>query len=272
MNVSLRVVFDPDANPGFGVVVRAVDEPGDGCSGLVGLEHQHCVPGASPRFEIAFTNPSSAPVPLNTHDPNGGYNFRAELIGDNQFIVDRVPIYIIPTNVTHAAPPVPQVAPSGSYWQDVASSGCVGNQRPDWHDLTWSADVPQGTSVSFNVCASDKTTDLTNCPLKTLCTISGGIACTSNSQCGNGFCSTAGNCQTVTANACASDTDCSAGGHCRSAKCTFDSQPVYVGGILGSANYAANLRMNIAMTGNTTANVAPTVHDWSLTYVCNNIL
>jgi hypothetical protein len=44
---------------------------------------------------------------------------------------------------------------------------------------------------------------------------------------------------------------------------------VYIGGVLGMQDYSTSLRMNIAMTGNTTANTSPTVHTWSLNYVCN---
>ena len=50
-------MFEPDDNPGFIVTVRAIDQVGDGCSGLIGVEHQNCVPGASPRFTIDFENP-----------------------------------------------------------------------------------------------------------------------------------------------------------------------------------------------------------------------
>ena len=271
MNVRAQVVFDPDPNPGFEISVKAIDEPGDGCSGLVGIEHQHCVPGASPRFDISFTNPASSPVQLNKNDPNGGYNFRAELIGDNTFIVDSVPIYIIPV-APMASDVIGTVAPSGSYWQDVASAGCTGNQRPDWHDLTWSAAVPQGTSLSFNVCAADKTTDLASCPIIPLCTISGGGACSSDADCTDGFCSAEKNCQTITAGSCSNDSQCGTGASCRSGKCTFTSQPIYVGSVLGGSNYAANLRMQIAMTANVPANTAPVMHDWSLTYLCNNML
>jgi hypothetical protein len=93
-----------------------------------------------------------------------------------------------------------------------------------------------------------------------------------DANCTNGYCSTSGNCQTVTAGACTSDMQCTSGATCRSNKCTFAGQPVYIGGVLGSANYEANLRMQISMTANTADNTGPTMHDWSLTYVCNNIL
>ena len=98
MDVRVIVKFDPDANPGFQVAITAIDEVGDGCSGVVGTEHQNCAPGATPRFNIAFTNPLPG-VPLHPTDPKGGYTFRAQLIGDDQFIVEEVPIYIIPANL-----------------------------------------------------------------------------------------------------------------------------------------------------------------------------
>lgn len=270
MNVSLRIVFEPNANPGFNVVVRAIDALGDGCSGLVNNEHQRCVPGASPRFEVSFQNPVSAPIAANPSDPNGGYNFRAELIGDQQFIVDKVPIYIVPRDVNAMPMPVAQVTPSGKYWQDVKSPGCIGTQRPDWRDLSWSAEVPQGTKVDFGVCASDVMTDLSTCTVTPLATITGGAACTQDSDCTNGFCSTARNCHTITAGSCAVDNDCSTGATCLSSKCTFRGQPVYVGGVLGDRNGTSSLRMQIGLTANTTANTSPTVHDWALTYICNS--
>jgi hypothetical protein len=32
------------------------------------------------------------------------------------------------------------------------------------------------------------------------------------------------------------------------------------------------VRMNVELTANVAANTAPTVHDWSVTYVCNSAL
>jgi hypothetical protein len=272
MNVSARVVFDPDANPGFAVSVKAVDQPGDGCSGLVGIEHQHCLPGATPRFEIQFNNPVNAPVPLNSKDPNGGYNFRAELIGDSQFIVDKVPIYIIPRDVDNMTKAVPKVATNGSYWQDLTANNCVGTQRPDWRDLTWNALVPDGTSVSFSVCASDKASDLATCTPTPLCTVTGGAACTTDTNCPNGYCSAQKNCQQITGRSCNVNADCASGSTCISSKCVYTGQPVYAGAVLGSGNYTSNLRMKVGLTANTTANTAPTVNDWSLSYLCNTAL
>ena len=271
MDVSAQVVFEPDANPGFIYEVKAIDAPGDGCSGMANNEHQNCLPGATPKFTVLFTNPKSAPVPLNdeTKDPNGGYNFRVELIGDNKFVVDQVPLYIMPINVTSTNVPEPQVASSGTYSQDLSASSCTGNLLPDWRDLKWDSTIPNGTSVSFRVCTSDSA--LTGCIATPLCTITGGAACTDSSTCGDGFCSTTDhNCQTIKGKSCTKDADCTTGATCKSARCTFSGQPVYIGEALGNGNYTTNLRMFIDLTGNTVANTAPTVHDWSLSYVCNS--
>jgi hypothetical protein len=269
MNVSVRVVFDPDANPGFGVVVRAVDSAGDGCSGLVGNEHQKCAPGASPKFEVEFTNPAASPVKNNTNDPNGGYSFRAELIGDNQFVVDKVPIYIVPHNVS-MPDPTPIYVPTGSYWQELSATKCVGTQRPDWHDLTWNANIPDGTTVSFAVCASDDKTQLSNCTPAPLAKVTGGRACTQNSDCTDGYCAATKTCHFVTGPSCSEDKDCPRGSSCKAGVCKFSGQPVYIGDALKDKNYTSNLRMQIGMTANTTANTAPTVYDWSLNYFCNS--
>ncbi|MEY4580731.1 MAG: hypothetical protein RL701_5434, partial [Pseudomonadota bacterium] len=271
MNVSVRVVFEPDANPGFGLTIKAVDKPGDGCSGLVGNEHQRCAPGASPRFELNFTNPKNAPVVSNPHDTYGGYNFRAELIGDSAYVVDQVPIYIIPRTVNRDEP-VPLVAPTGTYWQNVTAADCSGNLRPDWHDLTWNAAIPNGTSVVFGMCASDRAEDLVNCTAKTIATITGGGSCTNDAGCPGGYCSSEKNCHVITRGSCTSDDECGTGSTCVSSKCTFKGQPVYVGSALGTGNYTANVRMNVVLNANVTANTGPTVHDWSLTYVCNSAL
>jgi hypothetical protein len=269
MNVSLRVVFEPDANPGFGLVVRAIDAPGDGCPGLIGAEHQRCAPGASPRFEVAFTNPMNRPVPANPRDPYGGYSFRAELIGDNQFIVDKVPIYIIPQVLTPPPPP-PVFVPSGTYWQDLSSSNCVGTQRPDWHDLSWNADIPDGTTVSFGVCAADDKTQLKNCMATPFATVTGGRSCARDSDCTDGYCSSKNTCQFITGARCSADKDCMRGATCKSNVCKYRGQPVYIGDALKEKNYTTNLRMQIGLTANTTANTAPTVYDWGINYFCNS--
>jgi hypothetical protein len=46
---------------------------------------------------------------------------------------------------------------------------------------------------------------------------------------------------------------------------------VYIGDALRDKNYTANLRMQIGLTANTSANTAPTIYDWSLNYFCNSV-
>jgi hypothetical protein len=274
MDVSVRVVFDPDANPGFGVVVKAVDTAGDGCSPPVNEVHQNCTPGATPRFEISFTNPLSAPVPLNSlmKDPNGGYNFRAELIGNEQFIVDQVPIYIIPKAVVNV--PVPQVYASGTYTQDLAGSGCTGKtDLPDWNELTWNATIPNGTNVAFSACAGTSPGALASCTLTPLCTITGGAACSASAPCPtDSLCSASGNCWKITRNTCTDNSQCKSGSSCKSGTCVYPGQPVDVGDLLGAQNFERNLRVEIGLNANTTTNVGPTVHDWQINYLCKSSL
>lgn len=276
MNVTVRVIFEPDANPGFNVTVKAIDQAGDGCSGLIGITHQKCIPGAIPRFRIEIANPAAPNnVPLNPMDPNGGYNFRAELIGDGQFIVDYVPIYIIPKPAPPLPPPPPMYYPSGEYHQDVASPGCNGNQAPDWRDLDWSADVYKNTSITFNACAAQTEAGLASCMPRQIAKVTGGADCTSNAQCPIGYCNTdIGVCQITTAGSCMTSADCPSNAFCdnTSKLCTFNSQPVYIGKVLGELNFKSFMRMSIGLTGTTPYKAPPVLHRWEMTYICNQVL
>jgi hypothetical protein len=274
MDVSARVVFDPDANPGFLVNVEAIDRPGDGCDGLIGLEHQNCRPGATPTFNISFTNPLETPVPPNPDDPGGGYWFRADLIADGKYFVDAVPIYVVPSDVDGSnEPPEPQLEPTGSYWQDLSSGGCAGNERPDWQDLFWTAEIPDGTGVDFNVCTAETLPELETCSYTHIASVRGEGSCATDADCARGFCAPEGVCQVVSSGNCMDDTQCPAGAYCETATntCIFAGQPVFVGSVLGDGNLFTYLRMNIELSANTMTNEGPTVHDWALTYLCRNV-
>ncbi|HKP64278.1 MAG TPA: EB domain-containing protein [Polyangiales bacterium] len=272
MDVGVRVVFSPDANPGFGLVVKAVDTTGDGCKPPVNEVHQDCTPGATPRFEITFSNPLATPVPINPNDPKGGYSFRAELIGNDQFIVDQVPIYVVPKAVVNV--PVPTVYPSGSYSQNLAGGACAGKtELPDWNELTWNATIPNGTSVSFSGCGAGTVAGLATCTATPICTITGGAACDASVPCPTGsLCSTGGNCWKITGATCTTNSQCKAGATCMAGTCVWANQPLDVGDVLGEQNYQPNLRVQIGLTANTALNVGPTVHDWQLSYLCKSAL
>jgi hypothetical protein len=274
MDVSVRVVFDPDANPGFGVVISAVDQPGDGCDGLVGITHQDCVPGATPTFHIAFTNPHDDPVPLNPNDPKGGYWFRADLIASGKYFVAAVPIYIIPRDVDGSAPGTePLLYDTGIYVQDIDFPlGCIGTESPDWSHLTWSADLPAGTAIDFAACTADTPAELDACAPIVVARVVGTGACTNDAMCGLGFCAQNGVCQTITSGVCVDDSQCALGADCVSGTCVYAGQPVYIGSVLGPGNFLPNLRMRITLSANVAANDAPTLFDWALTYLCRGNL
>ena len=277
MNVTLNVNFTPDANPtpnGFAVSTKAIKQPGDGCDSVVGVEFKSCLPGAKPRFEVSFTNPLNAPVPRNPNDPKGGYSFRAELIGNGK-IVDMVPIYIVPEAVVNVPPP-PTYYPTGTYWQTLSGNGCAGKtDLPDWSDLSWNADVPDGTSVSFAVCTGDSAAAAENCTAPTpICTITGSAqTCSMSTPCPTGsVCSAYGNCHRITGGSCTTNTQCTGGATCQSNVCVYSNQPVDVGAALGGRNYASNLRVRIGLTANTMTNTGPVVNNWSINYLCKNAL
>jgi hypothetical protein len=275
MDVTVRVLFDPDPNPGFIVKVKAIDQAGDGCDGLVGLTHQKCAPGATPRFQISFENPPGAPVALNPNDPKGGYSFRAELIGDNQFIVDKVPIYIIPTPGPMGPPTPTQYYTQGTYWQDTGSPGCKGNQAPDWRDLSWNAEVYANTSVTFSACTAQTTAALASCTPHEIASITGTGTCTTTADCPSGYCDTSVHvCQVATAGTCANSTQCASNAFCdmTMGKCVFNGQPVYIGAVLAAENFNSYIRMKIDLHGTPPFTSPPVVHSWDMTYLCTQAL
>jgi hypothetical protein len=87
-----------------------------------------CQPGAVPYFHVSFTNPYDNPVPTNPADPNGGWHFKLTLVGDGQYLLDEVPVYIVPSDVMVPEPPSDDGAgafqESGSYEQQVYGAGC----------------------------------------------------------------------------------------------------------------------------------------------------
>lgn len=276
MDVRVIVKFDPDANPGFLVTVTAVDEIGDGCSGIVGAEHQNCAPGATPRFNIEITNPLPG-VPKHPTDPNGGYTFRAQLIGDNQFVVEEVPIYIIPESLDTMGPAEPPVYAEGTYWQDTTSPGCVDqNQTPDWADLSWVADVYRNTTIEFIACTATTEATLSSCTPVEVAEITGAGDCTTDADCPVGYCDTdIGVCQITLGGACTLDAECADNAYCDemgSRRCTYQSQPVYVGEALRNRNFQRYIRMQINMRVTEPFDDPPVLHSWELTYFCTNNL
>lgn len=268
MDVSVGVVYSPDANPGFLFAAQAVDKAGDGCgppAPVAGIpEHQNCLPGAVPNFQVSFTNPINSPVAANTNDPNGGYNFKVELIGDGKYVLDSIPVYIIPTT-----PPVTYV-PAASYWQDIYAGGCKGNDLPDWSDLSWEATLPEGTSIKYEACAAETQAGLDTCAYSTVATVRASGACTADSQCTNGHCAPNGLCQYLTGATCTEDAQCASSAVCVNTLCTYAEQPADIAAAIGTNNHWPYLRVRITLNSNSTQSNAPTLYNWNATYICSS--
>jgi len=191
----------------------------------------NCLPGSAPKFTVTFTNPSNAPVEPNMNDPYGGYHFRLRITGDKQYLLDEVPVYIIPTNHAPMGPPGGGMASgyevSGTYEQDILSAICpLVTDLPQWSDMFVSAGMPEGTSMDIELCTKDKTEDLAGCVwsnggsgTRKKVTVRSQGTCNNDNQCrnvvgfGSGFCS-AGICQFITEPKVAHDVSCSQDNDC----------------------------------------------------------
>ncbi len=138
MDITLSVVN----NPGFTITIQKCTNSADpnqaqcqsfsqGCSDTSPAPKNtvaQCAPGATPQFFVQFTNPLDPnAVPPNTADPNGGYHFKLQIVGNHQYLLDEIPVYIIPTD--KMGPPPPSVGAgtymtSGTYEQQVYGAGC----------------------------------------------------------------------------------------------------------------------------------------------------
>ncbi len=244
---------------------------------------QQCGPGASPNFRVTFENPVANPVPLNPADPNGGYNMTLLLLGNRGVptgyqgtVVDTIPVYIIPAQLTPPTP-VTQYDPSSSYEQSV-SAQCTGTETPLWRTLRFTATTPAGTSTDFRACGATTSTNLQSCTLQSVGTLtSSGVACTSSDQlvtCGVGsYCSAVGKCETFrTAVPCTTNLDCGSSGACINVsgtqRCQATSYPIDVSGALDSQQGFPLMRVDINMNSSSDRSKAPTVYDWALDYYC----
>lgn len=274
MNIGLRIVDSPDTNPGFLIDVQAVDTgPGDGCEPPIDGVHQNCLPGATPSFRVTIENPLNDPVPFNPDPNKDGYDFRAELIGNTQdpadesivwYTLESIPVYVIPEE----EPPPAETYESGVYWQDVNALMCTGNTRPDWSDLVWTADLPSGTSIQFDACASDSVSDLDSCTFKQVASVTASGICSTDSDCTNGYCGPNNLCQIITGTSCNRDSDCILGVDCVDGSCMYSKQPADAAIALGTENLLFNLRMRITLRPDGSRHRKPTLTEWSLNYEC----
>ena len=280
MDVSVRLVELPDspAPRHFRFLVRAVDTAGDLCQPPIDTDgdsantpdtHVDCTPGAVPRFEVTFQNPNPPNQVLpNPNDPNGGYNMRLELIGDGQYVVDEIPVYIIPDDVVEEVGDT-RFQPSASYEQVISATGCFGTESPLWRTLSWDAAIPNGTTLVWRVCTADTVAELAGCSLQTAATVQTGTDCAADSDCPNGYCNSGGMCEFALGPACSSDDECGVNGMCVDGACMWSDNPADVKpALLRSLQGKRHARVQVEMLANSTRTRAPTVNTWGLKYTC----
>jgi hypothetical protein len=403
--MSMDITLSTDDNPPFDIEVQKCTNPADpqqaavcrsfstGCldASLTPRNTvRNCQPGSTPKFLVEFTNPTgnqtcpSCTTPgatqvlagacPNCADPNGGYHFTLKLVGDNQYLLEEIPVYIIPTAIPSVGPDPDPGAGSfeamGEYTQQVFGNGCyyylsegeddgistcndnmdndgdgridrgrdmnndldfddTGDVRPEegclpgsctdgidndgdgdddlsddncttnktqvWSDMYFRADIPPGTSISFDVCTADTEAELaTDCDYATVATVTSSAgSCATDSDCSNvtvggmtrsGFCGAGGQCQFVSPQKtlmenCASDADCEVGtrngeweaSFCNAARhCQYTTPPADVATALDevSGNGKPYAQVRVRLNANTSRSEAPILESWYLTYEC----
>jgi cysteine-rich repeat protein len=391
MNITLNFVN----NPGFVIDVQKCNVPGDPAQDAVCNGHfqagcldtslnpkgtlMSCPPGATPKFSVRFTNPLDPnSVPPNPNDPFGGYHFTLQIMGYHdanqldKFVLDEVPVYIIPTTNTQMmmGPPAGggMYQTSGTYDQQVFGAGCnyyelegegAGSKSctdgidndgdglidsgkdmnndgdildpgegadpdcmpgscidgkdndndgnadvkdpdcqttatQDWSDLFFKADVPDGTSITFDMCTADDPTGLASCSFSRIATVvTNGGACSDSNACKgkvvngvtrDGFCGAGQQCQFIDPpkvnGSCTSDAQCLNGpqanmwtyeSHCLtgSNQCEYTAPPADIGNhLMLGQNGRPYVRMRVTLNANADMSKTPTLYDWFLQYLC----
>jgi hypothetical protein len=259
---------------------------------------------------VTFTNPSNAPVPPNMNDMYGGYHFRLQLVGDKQYLLEEVPVYIIPTSHTPMGPPgggSGSYASSGTYEQDITSATCpLVTDLPQWSDMFFSAGMPEGTSMDMEICTKNKAEDLAGCVwsnggpgTRKKVTVRSEGTCNNDNQCrdvvgfGSGFC-TAGTCQFITEPKVAFDVPCSDQGNCPNGPlgagdyviasrcetnpaaygygyCVYSSLPADMGATLLPGEQGRPFaRVRFTLHADSTRTQAPTLFEWNMRYFCKS--
>jgi hypothetical protein len=284
MDVGVRFVEAPDspAPKHFRFRAEAIDSPGDLCQPPIDTDgdalhlpdtHVKCTPGAVPLFKITLSNPNPPyNVPTNPNDPKGGWNMRVDLIADGQYVVDSIPIYVIPEDVI-AQPGDKKFEPTGIYQDNVPSTGCVGNEAPLWQGLHWTGSVPGGTVMTWSVCTADTAAALDSCTPQLAAQVTTANGCLTDADCIDSFCNTDNLCETRLGASCTSATECGVGGTCIGAvgaqHCLWNGDVDVKPALLRSQQGKRFARVRVAMQANAALTRAPTVNSWQLNYTCS---
>jgi hypothetical protein len=281
MDVSLRLRQQPDdPTPDFRFSAEAIDTPSDACDPPVDTDadglpdlHVNCRPGARPRFRVTFVNPPvPSNVPPNPADRSGGYSMTLDLLGNGSYVLDQIPVYLVPEEVT-SAPPVQPYLSDAVYEQTLWSTGCLGNEAPLWRLLGWEATVPSGTELDWDMCLAETEAGLDTCTYSRVGTVQSGGPCTIDSQCDDGYCDASNACHFVTGPVCTADADCGDMGRCiagpTESRCMWTGNPVALAPSLvpGTQGFPF-ARVRVTLRANTSRTLAPTVNRYRVEYVC----
>jgi hypothetical protein len=398
MDISVSAVGDP----GFEIEVQKCTNSNDPAQAAVCRAYstgcidssltpkntvRNCQPGSTPKFIVEFTNPtgmrqcpacdgSGATVAThglcqNCDDPNGGYHFKLQLVGDYQYVLEEIPVYIIPTAMM--GPGIDTggegtFMPSGSYEQellghgcnyyelegeddnasnsctdgadndgdgkvdngddansdgdfddagdvapeegclpgscidgidndgdaksDIADVNCITNEIQAWENLYFKADLPTGTSISFDMCTGETEDELDGCSFSRIATVTSGASCATDVACQNvnvggfvrsGFCGAGGQCQFIDppklASVCSSDAECIDGlrngeweaKFCNTdeGQCQYTTPPADIGAnLLEGDNGKPFIKLRVNLNANMNGSAAPMLNEWYLTYQC----
>jgi hypothetical protein len=284
LDVGLSLTQAPDdPSPDFELLVEAVDDSDDGCTGLADRDgdpaqlpdtHLQCGVNATPRFAVTFRNPlAPGSVPPHPTNPGGGYNMVLQVVGDGAVNLDRIPVYIVPSD---AVPdPLPDMfASSGRYEQEVPAAGCMDGEGATWRTLYWNATLPEGTRIAFEICGGDSDEELAQCTFHRAFELVPGGPCSAQQDCGaSGYCDVSGVCHQVLGPTCVSDDECGPGGVCAdggagpvcsATQNAFDLR----GAALAVAQGRRRGIVRIELSANAAGTQAPTIRSWRADYSC----
>jgi hypothetical protein len=281
MNVSLDLLEQPErAMPAFGMRVEAVQTLGNGCAGVADSDgdltpdtHLDCVALAQPEFNVTFSNGVDAnAVRPNLDDPEGGYHMSLRVLGNERYLLDQIPVYLVPSDLI--ADPVPPLhSASGSYEQEVVANGCVQGEGPLWLFLLFEASIPEGTELAFEMCGADSDAALTHCTFSPVATVRRGGACVEQNDCGSdGYCDPSGFCNRVQGIACEVDEECGTFGTCAGTDsgrfCTYARNTIDLQQSGAQVRGRPRVRVRARLSANSDRTQAPTLLRWTLDYSC----
>ncbi len=120
------------------------------CTGITGgVQFNQCLPGTGVTFQVNFTG-----VVMPTSVPQR-FDFTIDTLGNGSQIISTTPVTII------IPPTSPAYPPSGTYTRDFdATMRCAGTEVPRWGNLSWTATLPTGTSISWTLRSATTTAAL----------------------------------------------------------------------------------------------------------------